>query len=87
MTEAIQAEWTKARTVPSTFWLLAGAVAVTIALSAGVIVAASNLSKHAFIPTVTLFLHLCLPLDMSQRHPKKLASGCDRADADLGESV
>jgi ABC-2 type transport system permease protein len=36
VTEAIQAEWTKARTVPSTFWLLAGAVAVTIALSAGV---------------------------------------------------
>ncbi|HEX6526965.1 MAG TPA: ABC transporter permease [Streptosporangiaceae bacterium] len=34
MTEALHAEWTKARTVPATMWLLAGAVALTILLSA-----------------------------------------------------
>jgi ABC-2 type transport system permease protein len=36
LSEMLHAEWTKARTLSSTFWLLAGAIAVTIALSAGV---------------------------------------------------
>jgi ABC-2 type transport system permease protein len=34
MTGALRAEWTKLRTLPSTAWLLAGAVGVTIAVSA-----------------------------------------------------
>ena len=32
----LHAEWTKARTLSNTLWLLAGAIAVTVALSAGV---------------------------------------------------
>jgi ABC-2 type transport system permease protein len=36
LSEMLHAEWTKARTLPSTFWLLAGAIVVTIALSASV---------------------------------------------------
>lgn len=34
MAEALHAEWTKARTVPATIWLLAGVIAVTVMLSA-----------------------------------------------------
>jgi len=34
MIDAVRAEWTKLRTLPSTGWLLVGAVAVTIAVSA-----------------------------------------------------
>lgn len=40
MIATLRAEWTKARTLSSTFWLLAGAIAVTIPLS--VVVAASQ---------------------------------------------
>ncbi len=36
MNAALHAEWTKARTLSSTFWLLAGAIAATIALSIAV---------------------------------------------------
>ena len=36
MTAILRAEWTKARTLASTFWLLAGAVAATIPLSIAV---------------------------------------------------
>lgn len=36
VTEILAAEWTKARTLASTFWLLAGAVAATIPLSVAV---------------------------------------------------
>lgn len=35
MRRAVHAEWTKLRTVPSTWWLVLAAVAVTVAVSAG----------------------------------------------------
>jgi ABC-2 type transport system permease protein len=44
MTGALRAEWTKLRTLPSTAWLLAVAVALTIAVSAGV-AAATRISS------------------------------------------
>jgi len=36
LSEMLHAEWTKARTLSSTFWLLAGAIVITVALSASV---------------------------------------------------
>ena len=36
MTDALHAEWTKLRTLTSTAWLLAGAVALTVAVSVAV---------------------------------------------------
>jgi ABC-2 type transport system permease protein len=44
MTHALRAEWTKLRTLPSTAWLLAGAIALTVAVSAGV-AAATHISS------------------------------------------
>ncbi len=39
--ETIHAEWTKLRTLPSTGWLLAGAVALTVTVSAAAVAAAA----------------------------------------------
>jgi len=57
MTDALRAEWTKLRTLPSTAWLLAGAIALTVAVSAGV-AAATHISSggHGQDPTKVALL-------------------------------
>jgi ABC-2 type transport system permease protein len=50
---ALRAEWTKLRTVPSTGWLLAGAVVVTVAVSAAVDAAGICTSSAGCHPDVT----------------------------------
>jgi ABC-2 type transport system permease protein len=37
VTDALQAEWTKLRTIAGTWWLMIGAVAVTVTASAGIV--------------------------------------------------
>jgi len=47
MTEAIQAEWTKLRTLPGTVWLLVGVVALTVGVSAAIAAATHQTSTGA----------------------------------------
>ena len=49
---AIRAEWTKLRTVPSTGWLLLGAVVATVGI--GLAVTASLDYSHCDAPCVTV---------------------------------
>ena len=52
MPETLHAEWTKLRTLASTFWLLAGAVALTVAVSAAV-ASAATCSQGSCAPAQT----------------------------------
>jgi len=55
MTDALRAEWTKLRTLPSTGWLLVSAMGVTIAVS-GIVAGVFHLNAHSAVDPTKLSL-------------------------------
>jgi ABC-2 type transport system permease protein len=53
---ALRAEWTKARTLPGTFWLLAGVAVATMAVSAAAVAVSPCPGGHCYADTTKLSL-------------------------------